>query len=158
VREQPTPRRARSQTPSLVYVIGRVDQGVRREMRKRLRDWDLSVPDYTVLSILRAGPGLSNAQLSRRSMITPPSMLEVLASLERRGLVVRHVDPDHGRILRAELTPAGARTLDAAEPAIAAMQEEMLADVPDAQREVVRAGLISVMDRLSAGLGGDAAP
>jgi DNA-binding MarR family transcriptional regulator len=141
-----------------VYVIGRVDQGVRREMRARLKRWELSVPEYTVLSILHTGPGLSNAQLARRSMTTPPSMLAVLASLERRGLVVRHVDPHHGRILRAELTEDGTRTLRAAERVISRMQEQMLDGVPAGQREALRDGLVAVMDRLSAGLEGDDAP
>ena len=105
-----------------------------------------------MLSILGSGPGLSNAQLSRRSMITPPSTLEVLAALERRGLVERHADPDHGRILRAELTADGARTLASAEQVIGAMQEQMLADVADEHRAILRDGLLRIMARLSAGL------
>jgi DNA-binding MarR family transcriptional regulator len=145
-------RRGRSASPSLVYVIGRVNQGVRREMRARLARWELSVPEYTALSILRAGPGLSNAQLARRSMITPPSMLEVLASLERRGLVERRIDAKNNRILRAELTEDGIRTLREADDVIEEMQERMLAGVAPAEREVVREALISVMDRLSHGL------
>src|SRR5215213_133830 len=145
-------RRARAASPSFVYAIGRVDQGVRREMRRRLERFGLSVPEYTTLSILEAVPGLSNAQLARRSLITPPAMLEVLASLERRGLVERHADPEHGRIRRAELTEEGARTLRASARAIERLSEELLEDIPDDERETVRRGLVAVMDRLTAGL------
>jgi hypothetical protein len=53
--------------------------------------------------VLRARPGLSNAQLARRSLVAPQS---ILAKLERRGLVGREVDPGHGRILRATPTEA----------------------------------------------------
>jgi DNA-binding MarR family transcriptional regulator len=133
-------------------VIGRVDQGVRREMRRRLEPFELSVPEYTTLSILHAVPGLSNAQLARRSLITPPAMLEVLATLERRGLVERHADPGHGRIRRADLTEEGARTLRASARAIERLSEELLEDIPDDERETVRRGLVAVMDRLTAGL------
>jgi len=56
---------------SLAYVIGRVDHGIRREMRRRLTDHGLSVQQYTALSVLRSRPGLSNAQLARRSLVTP---------------------------------------------------------------------------------------
>jgi DNA-binding MarR family transcriptional regulator len=135
-------------------VIGRVDQGVRREMRRRLEPFELSVPEYTTLSILHAVPGLSNAQLARRSLITPPAMLEVLATLERRGLVERHADPGHGRIRRADLTEEGARTLRASARAIERLSEELLEDIPDDERETVRRGLVAVMDRLTAGLQG----
>ena len=137
---------------SLAYVIGRVDHGIRREMRRRLTDQALSVQQYTALSVLRSRPGLSNAQLARRSLVTPQSMIEILSQLERRGLVRRDVDPSHGRILRTELTPAGHELLVAVDPAMASMQAQMLADVPEADRAILLAGMLSAMDRLSNGL------
>jgi DNA-binding MarR family transcriptional regulator len=150
---EPTPRRrARAARPSFAYVIGRVDQGVRREMRRRLEPLGLSVPEYTALSILRTVPGLSNAQLARRSLITPPAMLEVLASLERRGLVERRADPGHARIRRADLTADGARTLAVAAKEIERLSDELLQDVPGDERDTVRRGLVAVMDRLTNGL------
>jgi DNA-binding MarR family transcriptional regulator len=142
--------------PTLVYAIGRVNQGIEREMRRRLRSWGLSVADFTVLSVLERRPGLSNAQLSRRSLITPQSMNEVLASLEARDLVRRVTDPEHGRILRAELTRAGTRALRVAGPAIEALQDEIFAGLPTRQRDTLLRGMIGAMDRLSAGF--DAPP
>lgn len=138
--------------PSLIYVVGRVNQGIRRELRARLREWDLSVPELTALSILHRRPGLSNAQLARRTMVTPQSMIEILAGLEGRGLVARTVDPGHGRIRRAALTRAGRRVVAATEPVIAAIQDEMLCDISAQEREVVLAALLKVMDRLRPGL------
>jgi DNA-binding MarR family transcriptional regulator len=135
-----------------VYVVGRVDQAVRREMRKRLAEWDLSVPEYTMLSVLRRRPGLSNAQLARRTMVTPQSMLQILARLEERELVQREVDPAHKRILRGALTPEGEELLARADPAVESIQEEMLLDVPDDQREAVLDGMVKAMRRLSGGL------
>lgn len=141
--------------PSLVYIIGRVNQGIRREMRARLRPWELSVPEYTTLSILRARPGLSNAQLSRRALITPQAMIEVLAKLEARDLVRRSVDPAHGRILRAELTAAGVGLLDRADPGIEALQDELVSDLPARQRDILTKGLLGAMGKLSRGLSSD---
>jgi DNA-binding MarR family transcriptional regulator len=137
---------------SLVYVIGRVDHGIRREMRRRLTDLGLSVQQYTALSVLRSRPGLSNAQLARRSLVTPQSMIEIVSKLERRGLVRRDVDPSHGRILRTELTQAGRELLAIVEPAMASMQAQILADVSEADRAILLAGMRSAMDRLSGGL------
>src|SRR5579884_698603 len=91
---------------SLIYVIGRVNQGIRRRMRTSLAQWNLSVQEFTALSVLSSRPKLSNAQLARRALVTPQAMIEILSKLESRGLVRREVDPAHGRILRAELTPA----------------------------------------------------
>ena len=138
--------------PSLIYVVGRVNQGIEREMRARLTPRGLSVQEYTTLSVLRSRPGLSNAQLARRALVTPQSMLEILAKLQRGGFVRRDVDPDHGRILRAELTAEGQAVLAAADPAVRSIQERMLADVPARQREIVLRGMLAAMHRLSSGL------
>jgi DNA-binding MarR family transcriptional regulator len=75
-------------------------------------------------------------------------MNEVIAELERRGLVERSVDPSHGRILRAQLTDAGERLLADVDPVVARLQEEMLAEVPPEQHDVVVEGLVSVMRHL----------
>ncbi|MGH2881467.1 MAG: MarR family transcriptional regulator, partial [Solirubrobacteraceae bacterium] len=68
---------------SLIYMIGRVDRGIRREMRARLAAWELTVAEYTTLSVLEASPRLSNAQLARLALVTPQSMIEILGGLER---------------------------------------------------------------------------
>ena len=138
---------------SVVYVIGRLDHGIRRDMRQLLAEWELSVSEFTALSILRRRPGLSNAQLARRTMVAPQSMLEILAALEARALVQRTVDPNHGRILRSELTPEGTRVLDAAECAIDAIQVQLLADVPYEERQIVLDWLLKAMQRLQPGSG-----
>ncbi len=52
-------------------------------------------------------PGLSGAELARRLLITPQGAQLALAALERRGLVERKQDPQHGRIMQAYLTDEG---------------------------------------------------
>jgi DNA-binding MarR family transcriptional regulator len=143
---------ARGHEASLIYVVGRVNQGIRREMRARLAEWELSVQEYTSLSVLGARPGLSNAQLARRALVTPQSMIEILSKLESRGLVARADDPDHGSIRRATLTAGGRDLLAAADPAILSIQEQLLADVPPRQREIVLQGMLSAMEKLSSRL------
>jgi DNA-binding MarR family transcriptional regulator len=52
-------------------------------------------------------PGLSGAELARRLLISPQGVQLALTALERRGLVERKQDPQHGRILQAYLTGEG---------------------------------------------------
>ena len=135
--------------PSFIYMVGRVNQGIRREMRGRLTECELTVAEYTTLSVLAARPELSNAQLARRALVTPQSMIEILAQLEERGLVQRRVDPDHGRILRATLTPKGHQVLAIATPEVAALNEELFAGVPANQRRAAQAAMRVAMENLS---------
>jgi DNA-binding MarR family transcriptional regulator len=133
---------------SLIYMIGRLDHGIRRDMRRVLARWGLSVPEFTALSILRRRPGLSNAQMARRTMVTPQSMIEILARLESRDLVVRKGDPNHGRILRSQLTPEGARLVAAAQAAMDSLQDDLLSGLEQDQRELLLAAMRGAMQRL----------
>jgi DNA-binding MarR family transcriptional regulator len=117
--------------PRVSYVVGRLDRAIRRGLDESLRPMGLSWPQYTMLSVLRARPGLSNAQLARRSMITPQSMSEIVLAMEARGLIVRHRDPTHHRILRAELTAEGESLLAECDRAVNELEAEMLSGLPE---------------------------
>ena len=121
-------------------------------MRNRLAQCGLSVQEYTARSVLGARPGLSIAQLARRSLVTPQSMIEILTRLERRELLMREPDAHHARILRAHLTKRGRDLLRDADRAVAGIQEQILADVPPRERAVLIEGMRAVMNRLSGGL------
>jgi DNA-binding MarR family transcriptional regulator len=60
-----------------------------------------------VLRQLADEPGLSGAELARRLLISPQGVQLALTALERRGLVERKPDPQHGRILQAYLSDEG---------------------------------------------------
>jgi DNA-binding MarR family transcriptional regulator len=133
-----------------LYLIGLIDRGIQRELPKCLEPHGLSIPEHVTLTNLKYTPGLSNAELARRALVTPQSMNEVVARLEHRGLVVRKQDPDHGRILMAELTDEGAELIDAARPSVAALEEEILGGIPREEFVRMRAHLIGVLERLKA--------
>ena len=115
--------------PRLSYVIGRLDRVLRRRLIAALEPTGLTLPAYTTLSVLRARDGLSNAQLARRSLVTPQSMSEVLALLVEQGYVSRRAEPGHGRIIRTEITKAGTQALARGDRAAAEIEREMLSDL-----------------------------
>ena len=67
----------------------------------------VSTAQIGVLRQLSTEPGLSGAELARRMLISPQGVQLALTALERRGLVERKQDPQHGRILQAFLTDQG---------------------------------------------------
>src|SRR3984957_17295663 len=75
--------------PLLSYTVGRLDRAIRQVLREILAPHELSVPQFTTLSVIKRRPGLSNAQLARRALILPQSMIQVIAELESRDLVKR---------------------------------------------------------------------
>lgn len=138
--------------PRVSYLVGRLDRALRRRLDEVLEPTGLSVRQYTTLSVLRARSGLSNAQLARRSLMTPQSMSEVLAALSARDLVRRVPDESHGRVMRTELTPAGVKLLDSCDRAVDGLEEQMLTELPAAQRARLLAALRSCARGLGAGI------
>src|SRR6478735_10160982 len=67
----------------------------------------VSTAQIGVLRQLANEPGLSGAELARRLLISPQGVQLALTALERRGLVERKQDPQHGRILQVFLTDEG---------------------------------------------------
>jgi DNA-binding MarR family transcriptional regulator len=128
--------------PRLSYVIGRLERALRRRLTAAVEPMGLTLPAYTALSVLRVQDGLSNAQLARRSFVTPQSMSEVLALLVERGYVRRRAEPGHGRVLRTELTKAGNRALDRCDRAVDAIERELLADLDGTEAAELRDVLI----------------
>lgn len=134
--------------PRATYLVGRLDRLLRRRLGDALAPHGLTLAEYTALSVLRSRPGLSNAQLARRTLITPQSMNEVLAHLVGLGLASRRPDPEHARVLRTELTALGRRTLTAANRAVAAIEREMLSGLSETQATQFSAALASCIERL----------
>jgi DNA-binding MarR family transcriptional regulator len=137
--------------PSVSYLVGRLELAVRRNLGEGLASLGITLPQYTALSVLKRRGALSNAQLARRVMITPQSTIKVIAALERKGLITRAPDPDHGRILRTVLTPHGQDVLDACDRVAAEMEGRMLEDIPKASRDEFVDALKSCVRRLGAG-------
>ena len=144
------PRRV---APHIGYVVGRLDRALRREIGALVAPFGLTVPKYTALSILRDRSGLSNAQLARRSYVTPQSMNEVLSALEADGLIVRSPAANHGRKLEVALSERGIAVLAACDRAVTHMENAMLADLDDEGREQLLEALQNCVYRLGAGFG-----
>jgi DNA-binding MarR family transcriptional regulator len=75
-------------------------------------DHGVSTAQIGMLRQLANEPGLSGAELARRLLISPQGAQLALKELERRELVERRQDPEHGRILRAYLTKRGRKVAD----------------------------------------------
>jgi DNA-binding MarR family transcriptional regulator len=140
-----------SDEPSLPYVAARLDRVVRSGVERAVSPFDLTVSQYTVLSVLARQPALSNAQLARRAFVSPQSMNETLLALEARQLVRRKADPNHGRIRRTELTAAGRRVVERCNRGVDEVEAAMTAGMTAPQRKVLRTLLMQAVRNLGGG-------
>lgn len=130
------------------YLLRQAWRVLEGAMEVALRPHGLTPPQYGVLTVLAREPGASGADLARAVHTTPQAMNGVLATLERDGLIERHPHPTHGRILQATLTSEGQRRLDAANPAIRALERNTEREWTPDEIRTVKAWLVSAAQRL----------
>ncbi len=101
----------------------------------------LSVAQYASLMILDESPGLTVADLARKVSTARQSANELLAGLERAGLIERQPHPQDRRSQRIYLTEAGRARLAAAKPTVKAVEDRLSADFSADELAVVKAWL-----------------
>lgn len=132
--------------PHTTYLIGRLDRIIRRALEEKLRPHGVTLLGYTALTVLAARPGLSNAQLARRSFMTPQGMNQAVAVLAERGLVRRSPDSSNRRRQRIELTDAGQRVVARCTASVEEYEQTLLAALGPAAREHLNALLRNVVE------------
>lgn len=115
------------------YLLVRAAELAAKPWLRGLNSQGINPRQFSVLALLEDDPGLSQAELARRALITPQSMAELVARLEANGLVHR-VMAGVGRPARVSLSEDGRRTLTAAYPVVSRLQDDSLAALSDAER------------------------
>ncbi len=151
-RDLPMPEPDDGGEPRISYVVARLERAIRRAINERVGAHGLTVLQYTTLSILGYRGELSNAQLARRAYMSPQAMSEVIEALEGKGLIERAPRPGHRRVLPAVLTAKGRKMLRACDAAVDELEAEMLRGLGRRDRASLRAGLVSAVRALGAGL------
>ena len=123
-----------------------MDRTIRRALEDLIRDQAVTVLGYTALTVLAARPGLSNAQLARRSFMTPQGMNQALAVLTERGLVDRRPDELNRRVQRLELTPKGAEVVEICAERVERFEQQLLAALTVDERAELNSLLRRVVD------------
>lgn len=108
-----------------LYLMHVLTHTTRARLDESLREFDLSSFQYTILSVLEHNPRLSSAGLSRRFQVTPQSMGEVVALLERKGMIFRIEDENNRKVLLLGLTEAGLAAVHAGDAVVDALETSM---------------------------------
>ena len=139
----------RSSTGRPGYLLKRAQSVLHAAMAAALHEHDTTVSQYALLTALNEEPGLSNADLARRTFVTPQTMNQLLRELEHKQWVTRRPHPDHGRILQADLTQQGHAALRSCHQAVNVIEEQMLAELSPADRKQLSAALRTCIEALS---------
>jgi DNA-binding MarR family transcriptional regulator len=131
---------------NIMWLLKQAFHHGRRTVNDAIRSHGVTTAQIGLLNRLSVSPGLSGAELARRALITPQAAQLALAGLERRGLVERRRDPDHGRILRTYVTAKGRRLTAACLSDAIASERRLLRVLGAAERETLRRLLHRLVD------------
>lgn len=121
------PRPAPSSSGARVgYLVYRLERRLRDRLDDAVRAHGVTTTEYVTLSVLRTHDGMSSAQLARWAFVTPQAMNVVITALEKRRLVRRRQDPQHGRVLRTSVTRKGLEVLESCDRAMDVIEADML--------------------------------
>lgn len=120
---------------SSVRRLMRAAKGVRLGMEETLSAAGASYATFIILDAASIEDGLSQRQIASRISIEGPPLTRHLDRMEAEGLVERRRDPHDRRIQRVYPTAAGARLYATLCPLVAALEQDLLADVPVAESE-----------------------
>lgn len=95
------------------HYFSRIARGLARVGDARLRELGLATAQLPVLTALKDGARLSQIELARWAKVEQPTMAQMLARMERDGLIKREPDPRDKRSSLVSLTDAALARLPA---------------------------------------------
>jgi DNA-binding MarR family transcriptional regulator len=124
---------ARRRPPRLVFLVTAAERQMRRWISRRDggqtggagNGHGIGAPAAGVLLHLADHPGATIGEVTAALAASPAGASGLLARMERAGLVRRRADPDDGRTVRLDLTPAGTAALADVRAALAELNDRL---------------------------------
>jgi len=132
------------QMPTLL--INQYARVMAKQVDERLRPLGVTASQLPVLVALKGGGRLTQKALAETTGVEQPSMAQLLARMERDGLVRREPSPTDGRSSLVSLTPAAMRKLGPGRAVLKQMDDEACAIFEPAERELLARLLLRLVE------------
>lgn len=134
----------RGESGYLGYLLRQAQAASRLTLERSLGELGVTVPQFVVLTMLKAYPGLSGAELARVALLTPQTVGVIIANLERDGAIRKTADPVHGRRLQWTLTPHGLALLEQSRRRALALERRLAQGLTPESERVIRQWLAGI--------------
>jgi DNA-binding MarR family transcriptional regulator len=130
----------------LLFLINQAGFALNAEMATALAQVQISPREFCVLSHALKGD-LTQIRLAELSALDKTTMVVTLDRLEKAGLAERRLSSTDRRARIVAVTPAGRDAVTQAQTLVADMYADILAALPESDREVFLRSLITLVDR-----------
>lgn len=140
------PRRSSETDAALNQLLHRTAQRADALVESALADLQLTARQFAVLDEVERSPGTSQIRLGAATGIDRSTLVDIIDRLQRRGQIERQKSSFDRRESSLLLTESGQATLQAARPFVRAVNDALLASIPEGQRDA----LVNCLDLLIA--------
>ena len=126
------------------YLLRQAAAASRLTLERALAELGATPPQFVVLTMLKAYPGLSGADLARVALLTPQTVGVITRNLERHGAIRMTPHPVHGRVLQWTLTLRGEKLLEKCRRHAMALERRLGAGLPPQAQATVRRWLAKI--------------
>jgi DNA-binding MarR family transcriptional regulator len=145
----PLPGRGkRGEKGYLGYLLRQAQAAARLTLERALDELGVTPPQFAVLTMLKAYPGLSGADLARVALLTPQTVGVIIRNLERSGAIKKTPHPVHGRVLQWTLTRRGTTLLARCRRHVMALERRLAAGLTRKTQATVRRWLSNLATEL----------
>jgi DNA-binding MarR family transcriptional regulator len=148
IRPPPPGQGKRGETGYLAYLLRQAQAAARLTLERALAGLGVTPPQFVVLTMLKAYPGLSGADLARVALLTPQTVGVIIRNLERDGAIRKTPHPVHGRLLQWTLTPRGLTLLDQCRRHAMALERRLTAGLSATEEATLRRWLSKIAAEL----------
>ncbi|HET7885464.1 MAG TPA: MarR family winged helix-turn-helix transcriptional regulator [Bradyrhizobium sp.] len=138
VRPPPPGAGKRGEDGHIAYLLRQAQAATRLTMDRSLADLGVTPPQFAVLTMLNAYPGLSGADVARVALLTPQTVGVIIGNLERDGAIKKTPHPVHGRVLQWTLTRHGSNLLNKCRRRVDAVERRLVAGLGPREEVVIR--------------------
>jgi DNA-binding MarR family transcriptional regulator len=150
-RPPPAGEGKRGERGHLAYLLRQAQAATRLTIERALAEFGVTSPQFVVLTMLRAYPGLSGADLARVALLTPQTVGVIIRNLERDGAIKKTPHPIHGRVLQWTLTRRGAVLLGKCRRHVQAVERRLASGLSAKALAAVRRWLSKIATDLQDG-------
>jgi DNA-binding MarR family transcriptional regulator len=148
VRPPPPGQGKRGEKGYLAYLLRQAQAAARLTLERALADLGVTPPQFVVLTMLKAYPGLSGADLARVALLTPQTVGVIIRNLERDGAIRKTPHPVHGRLLQWTLTRRGVSLLGKCRRHATALERRLMTGLSATGQAAVRRWLSKIAAEL----------
>ena len=129
---------------SLGFIINRASAAIKKEFNKRLRPYDLTPEQWSILNRLGEQDGLTQKDIAERTYKDQPNITRILDKLEKKELLKRVDNPEDRRAFLIFLTDKGKGIRESIIPITVQLNEDAATGLTNVEHKQ----LICLLDRI----------